>query len=94
MFAENPRGRLAWVDPADALRGDRLSPVPGHNFSAVGLSSDIEDSQDYRINSETGIVAPASAHIVIKFSYVVGFANEPPLNAAGTRLLQKTDRIL
>jgi hypothetical protein len=30
----------------------------------------------------------------MKLSYVVRFANEPPLNAAGTALLRKTDRIL
>lgn len=63
-------------------------------YQAVEYVPDIEDSQDYRINSETGVVAPLSAHIGIKFSYVVRFANEPPLNAAGTALLRKTDRIL
>ena len=72
-----------------------------HNFSkatyffqSVEYIPDLEDSQDYRINTETDLVAPLSAHMGIKVSYVVRFANEPPLNSAGTALLRKTDRIL
>jgi len=55
---------------------------------------DLQDSKDYRVNSETDIIAPLSAHTAMKLSYVVRFANEPPLNAAGTAFLRKTDRIL
>lgn len=72
-----------------------------HNFSkatyffqGVEYIPDLEDSRDYRINTETDLVAPLSAHMGMKVSYVVRFANEPPLNAAGTELLRKTDRIL
>ncbi len=65
-------------------------------YFAEGLEylPDVQDSQDYRINSQTDVVAPLSTHVAMKFSYVVRFANEPPLNAAGTAPLQKTDRIL
>jgi putative salt-induced outer membrane protein len=63
-------------------------------FEGLEYLPDVQDSHDYRINSETDAVAPLSAHVAMKFSYVVRFANEPPLNAAGTALLQKTDRIL
>jgi putative salt-induced outer membrane protein len=63
-------------------------------FENVEYIPDLEDSNDYRINTETDLVAPLSAHTAMKFSYVVRFANAPPLNAAGTALLQKTDQIL
>jgi len=72
-----------------------------HNFSkatyffqGVEYIPDLQDSRDYRINTETDVVAPLSAHVGMKLSYVVRFANEPPLNANGTALLRKTDRIL
>ena len=63
-------------------------------YQGLEYIPDLQDSQDYRINSETAVVAPLSTHVGIKVSYVVRFANEPPFNAAGTSLLQKTDRIL
>ena len=62
-------------------------------FEGVEYLADLQDSQDYRVNSETNVVAPLSSHVGMKFSYVVRFANEPPLNAAGTAPLRKTDRI-
>jgi putative salt-induced outer membrane protein YdiY len=54
----------------------------------------IEDHEDYRVTSESAVVAPLSSHVGIKFSYIVRFANAPPLNATGTALLRKADRIL
>lgn len=63
-------------------------------FEGVEYLPSLDDSQDYRINNETAVVAPLSAHVGMKFSYVVRFANAPPLNAAGTAFLGKTDRIL
>ena len=63
-------------------------------FQGVEYLPDLQDSKDYRINSETDIIAPLSAHTAMKLSYVVRFANEPPLNASGTAFLRKTDRIL
>jgi putative salt-induced outer membrane protein len=63
-------------------------------FQSVEYIPDLQDSNDYRVNTETDLVAPLSAHTAMKFSYVVRFANAPPPNAAGTALLQKTDQIL
>ena len=63
-------------------------------FQAVEYIPDLKDSKDYRVNSETDVIAPLSSHTAMKFAYVVRFANEPPLNAAGTAFLRKTDRIL
>lgn len=63
-------------------------------FEGVEYIPDVQDSQDYRVNSETDLVAPLSSHTAMKLSYVVRFNNLPPLNAAGTARLQKTDQIL
>lgn len=63
-------------------------------FQGVEYIPDLRDSEDYFVNSETDIVAPLSSHTAMKFAYVVRFTNEPPLNASGTAVLRKTDRIL
>lgn len=63
-------------------------------FQGVEVLPNLDDSDDYRINSETSIVAPLSAHVAMKASYVVRFDNLPSLNAAGTAPLRKSDRIL
>jgi len=72
-----------------------------HAFSKAAYFSqsaeflpNLDDSKDLRINTETAVVAPLSAHVGMKFSYVVRFDNEPSLNAAGTAPLRKSDRIL
>jgi putative salt-induced outer membrane protein len=54
----------------------------------------LEESDDYRINSETAVVAPLSSRVAMKASYVLRFDNLPSLNAAGTAPLRKSDRIL
>ncbi|ODT00551.1 MAG: hypothetical protein ABS52_18355 [Gemmatimonadetes bacterium SCN 70-22] len=66
-----------------------------HLFSAhayflqlVEYLPSLEDGPDYRINSESAIVAPLSEHIAMKAGYVVRFDNLPE---AGRR---KSDRIL
>lgn len=66
-----------------------------HLFSAhayflqlVEYLPSLEDGPDYRINSESAIVAPLSEHIAMKAGYVVRFDNLPE---AGRR---KNDRIL
>jgi putative salt-induced outer membrane protein len=63
-------------------------------FQGVEVLPNLDESDDYRINSETSIVAPLSAHVAMKASYVVRFDNLPSLNAAGTAPLRKSDRIL
>lgn len=63
-------------------------------FESVEYLPSLDDHEDYRINNEMALVAPLSAHVGMKVSYVVQFANAPPLNAAGTAFLRKTDRIL
>ena len=63
-------------------------------FQGFEYIPDLEDSQDYRINTETDVVAPLSQHIGMKVSYVVRFANQPPVVSALAAPLQKSDRIL
>jgi len=89
------------IGPDDNFSALRLASSWKHSFTkasyfseAVEYLPNLEERDDYRINSETAIVAPLSTHIGMKFSYVVRFSNDPPLNAVGTAPLRKTDRIL
>lgn len=63
-------------------------------FQGVEILPNLEDSDDYRINSETTVVAPLSSRVAMKASYQLRFDNLPSLNAAGTAPLRKSDRIL
>lgn len=63
-------------------------------FQGIEILPNLDDSEDYRVNSETTIVAPLSSHVAMKASYQVRFDNLPSLNAAGTTPLRKSDRIL
>jgi len=89
------------IGPDDNFSALRVASSWKHVFSkasyfseAVEYLPNLEEHDDYRINSETAVVAPLSTHIGIKVSYVVRFSNDPPLNAAGTAQLRKFDRIL
>ncbi len=66
-----------------------------HNFSkasyvyqALEYLPSFKVSEDYRINSETGFVAPLSTHASMKFAYVVRFDNLPEPGK------KRSDRIL
>lgn len=63
-------------------------------FQGLEFLPNLDDGEDYRINSETTVVAPLSSHVAMKASYQVRFDNLPSLNAAGTLPLRKSDRIL
>jgi putative salt-induced outer membrane protein len=63
-------------------------------FQGLEFLPNLDDGEDYRINSETTLVAPLSSHVAMKASYQVRFDNLPSLNAAGTFPLKKSDRIL
>ena len=63
-------------------------------FQGIEFLPNLDDGEDYRINSETTVVAPLSSHVAMKASYQVRFDNLPSLNAAGTFPLRKSDRIL
>lgn len=66
-----------------------------HNFSkssyfqqVVEFLPNLKTSEDYRVNTESALVAPISAHVAMKLGYVVRFDNLPE---AGRN---KSDRIL
>lgn len=89
------------LGPDDNFSAARLASSWKHLFTktsyfseAVEYLPNLEEHDDYRVNSETAVVAPLSTHIGMKLSYIVRFANDPPLNAAGTARLRKSDRIL
>lgn len=63
-------------------------------FQGFEFLPNLDDGEDYRVNSETTLVAPISSHVAMKASYVVRFDNLPALNQAGTAPLRKSDRIL
>ncbi|MEP6765148.1 MAG: DUF481 domain-containing protein [Gemmatimonadaceae bacterium] len=46
-------------------------------FQGLEYLPSFKDSQDYRINSETSIVAPLSAHMSMKAGYIIRFDNVP-----------------
>ena len=88
------------IGPDDNFSALRLASSWKHVFTktsyfseAVEYLPNLENHDDYRINSETAVVAPLSTHIGIKLSYIVRFSNDPPFNAAGTAQLRKVDRI-
>jgi putative salt-induced outer membrane protein len=88
------------IGPDDNFSALRVASSWKHVFTktsyfseAVEYLPNLEEHDDYRINSETAVVAPLSTHIGIKLSYIVRFSNDPPLNAAGTAQLRKVDRI-
>ena len=63
-------------------------------FEGLEFLPNLDEGSDYRINSETTIVAPLSSHVAMKASYQVRFDNMPALNATRTAPLRKSDRIL
>ena len=86
---------------SDSFSSLRAASTWKHMFSAtayffqgVEWLPNLDDSEDYRINSETSIVAPLSSRVAMKASYQLRFDNLPSLNAAGTAPLRKSDRIL
>lgn len=72
----------------------RAAAAYKHLFSKTAYFSqsaeflpNLENSEDYRINSESALVAPISSHVALKMSYVIKYNALPP--SAG---LEKTDR--
>ncbi|HEX6313822.1 MAG TPA: DUF481 domain-containing protein [Gemmatimonadaceae bacterium] len=72
----------------------RVFSANAYFFQGIEVLPNLDESEDYRINSETTIVAPISSHVAMKASYQFRFDNLPSLNATGTAPLRKSDRIL
>lgn len=58
---------------------------------AVDDISDFSDFSNYRINSQTDLVAPLSKHIAIKIGYQIRYSNEPPPGFKTTDRFLTTD---
>ena len=98
---KNLTGPNPTIDADRNFSSLRVATSWKHAFSKAAYFSEateylpnLEENEDYRINSETAVAAPLSSHVGMKLSYIVRFANAPPLNAAGTALLRKVDRVL
>lgn len=85
-------------DSFTSLRGattwKHMFSANAYFFQGIEFLPNLDDGEDYRVNSETTVVAPLSSHVAMKASYQLRFDNLPSLNAAGTAPLRKSDRIL
>jgi putative salt-induced outer membrane protein YdiY len=52
---------------------------------------DLKTTDDYRINSQTDVVAPLSKHLAIKVGYAIHYSNLPPVGFKTTDRLLTTD---
>lgn len=73
-----------YVPPSRNFVSARTAGTYRHNFTktayaqqAVEVLPNLKQGDDYRINSETSIVAPLSSHIALKSSFVIHFDNLP-----------------
>ena len=74
----------------------RFATVIRHNFTQTAFISEsfeslpsVENRSDYRLNSESDLVAPLSGRLALKVSYVIRYQNLPTVVGA-----VKTDRTL
>lgn len=63
---------------------------------SLELIPNFDDSKDFRLNSESALIAPISTNIGLKLGYIVRYDNLPGLKAGTTtgERLKKTDRFL
>ena len=73
----------------------RFATTIRHNFTQTAFLSEsaeslpnVENTKDYRINSETALVAPLAGRLALKITYLVHYDNVPEPGFG------KTDRIL
>lgn len=84
---------------AGRLAGTYKRKLTGTSFltESLELIPNFNDRKDFRLNSETGLVAPISTRIGLKLGYSIRYDNlpglAPPPNPGGARL-KKTDRFL
>lgn len=80
---------------SDEFTAGRAAARYAHYFTAVAYFEErleflpnLERSEDYRINSETALVAPFSRALALRLGYIVRFDNEPAEPG-----LRKADRL-
>lgn len=90
--------------PSDNYTAGRAAGSYKHTFSKVSVFTQLlelipnfDNSTDFRLNSESALVAPISENVGLKLGYVIRFDNLPGLKPApnpnGERF-KKTDRFL
>lgn len=86
------------TDSAGSYAALRTSVLYKHTFfkntyaqEALDGIPDLKISADYRINSETDLVAPLSKHLAIKIGYGIHYANLPPPGFGTTDRLFTSD---
>jgi len=88
----------------DNFKAGRAGALYKHTFTkttfltqSIEFTPNFDNSEDWRLDSETALVAPISTHVGLKVGYVVRFDNLPGLapdpSTPGERL-KKTDRFL
>jgi putative salt-induced outer membrane protein len=88
----------------DNYKAGRAAAAYKHTFTKAAFFSqhlelipNFDVTKDFRLNSESAIVAPISSNVGLKLGYQIQFDNLPallpPPNAAGARF-KKTDRFL
>jgi putative salt-induced outer membrane protein len=72
-------------DSSDDYAAIRTALIYRHTFikdtyvqQTIEGIPDLENEEDYRVNSETDVVAPLSKHIAVKLGYTIHYANLPP----------------
>ena len=87
----------------DNFKAGRLAGAYKHTFTKASfftqlleLIPNFDDSDDFRLNSESAFIAPISTNIGLKLGYSVRYDNFPGLVAGSTtgQRLKKTDRFL
>jgi putative salt-induced outer membrane protein len=79
---------VTFTSPRSATDNKHRFSKTAYFQQGVEFLPNLETSSDYRINSESALVAPISAHIAMKVAYVARFDNLPEAGRA------KEDRVL
>jgi putative salt-induced outer membrane protein YdiY len=90
--------QTATIDSTDNHAAARAAITYRHTFVAttyvqefVEGIEDLKTTEDYRINSQTDVVAPLSKHLAIKVGYAIHYSNLPPVGFKTTDRLLTTD---
>ncbi len=90
--------QTATIDSSDSHAAARAAITYRHTFVAntyvqelVEGIENLKTSDDYRINSQTDVVAPLSKHLAIKVGYAIHYSNLPPTGFKTTDRLLTTD---
>ncbi|MEO8448622.1 MAG: DUF481 domain-containing protein [Gemmatimonadota bacterium] len=86
----------------DNYKAGRAAAEYKHSFNtssfftqALEFLPNFDVGEQWRLNSETALIAPISRHLALKAGYVIRYDNLPPFTSAtSTARLKKSDRFL